>query len=236
MLDQAADTAEKVLFDCPDSQGVHKYLARMNFYSGLPANVSLSRHIGKVKRRDRRESLIELTRVRSADEVMPVVDRVMRVAQRDFGSRQILRAFCVAVSELLENAVEHACSPIGGLVAAQRYETSRLELMVVDLGRGIKDSLAQNPSYAELTELGAIRRALEDGVSSLDDPGRGGGLPNLVSSAGTVPRASVRISSGEGEVDMRWVGGDPVRLERKREQAATGTWIYVRLENFSHEQ
>lgn len=49
LVDHAAERADRVVFDCPIDADVHGYLARMNFYGQLPANVALfalSRNFG----------------------------------------------------------------------------------------------------------------------------------------------------------------------------------------------
>lgn len=232
VLEVASRVAARVTFECPSSLGVHRYLQRMNFYADLPSNITLTRPVLPASHRDRGDSLIELTSISSEAQTSQLVRRVMRVAQRDFGSAAILQAFCVAVSETLENAAEHANSEIGALISAQRYETSRLELMVVDIGQGVRRSLAKNPRYADLGDMEALRRSLDDGVSAVEQEGRGGGLPDLINRARSVAWSQVVIRSGKAEVSIEQYGDLVAIQPQSLSVEVTGTWIYVRLESF----
>lgn len=150
-----------------------------------------------------------------------------------FDSRlgRMLHAFGAAFGETLANAVEHAHSRFGALVCAQRYETKRLELSVVDLGIGIRQSLARNPSYRTLDDAAAVRCALQQGVSGVELPGRGTGLSELVVRAGHVPRAVIRLLSGTAGVDVHPIEPDPIYYDSSHVVEVPGTWIHVRLES-----
>jgi len=170
LVDHAAGLARCVVFDCPVNDDVHRYLARVDFYANLPSNVMLSRPVPSLRRRDRRERLIEVVRIRTPDDVESLIRRVWDVAKAHFGGGSVAVVCATAVAAATENVIDHARSPIGALVCAQRYQRIGLELAVVDLGRGIPTTLRQNPTHARLTDLEAVERAIEDGVSSVQDP------------------------------------------------------------------
>ena len=87
-----------------------------------------------------------------------------------------------AAGELGQNVVEHAGSPVGGFIAAQRYKAGapeeRIVVAVGDAGVGIRESLRAR--YGDMPDGEAIRRAIQWNVSSVPDEGRGQGLPGVV--------------------------------------------------------
>jgi hypothetical protein len=92
---------------------------------------------------------------------------------------EVVNQLFEATGELGLNVVEHAGSPAGGFVAAQRYKAGmpedRIIVAVGDVGVGIRESL--RPRYGDMTEDEAIRRAIQWHVSRIPDEGRGQGLP-----------------------------------------------------------
>jgi len=91
------------------------------------------------------------------------------------------------IDEVIINALTHAESKIGCIVAGQAFpRTGKVEITCVDLGQTIKTHLRRNPKYAEVTEHGAaIVRATELGVTGTvgvnrwGDPNSGCGLAEL---------------------------------------------------------
>jgi hypothetical protein len=231
LLDHAGATSGRVVFHCPTNADVHRYLSRMDFYEGLPRNIQLTVPVPALRRRDRRGRLIEVVRIRTADDVEALMDRVWEVAKAKYGTGSVAKACATAIAAATENTLDHAQSPIGALVSAQTYTRSGgLELAVVDLGCGIPATLSGNPAHAGLSDLDALERALEDGVSSATEAGRGAGLAELVRGIGRVGTASLRIASGRAELNMGWQGGQERRNRTVPAYTVRGTWIAVRLE------
>jgi hypothetical protein len=230
LIDHAASLAGEVVFDCPVNLDVHGYLGRVDFYDDLEENVRLTRRPPRQRRQDRRDQLIEVVRVRTADDVEALTDRVWDVAKAHCGSGRTAKAFATAIAAATENVIDHAQSPIGALVAAQRYANRGLELAVVDLGRGIPVTLRENGVYAGLTDLQAVERALEDGVSSVTDEGRGAGLAELVHGVAEAGNATLRVSSGQAELTLGWNARQRRPYRAALHPAAHGTWISVRLD------
>lgn len=230
LIDHAAANADRVEFDCPIKSDVHCYLERVDFYKDLPENVELSRDRPRLGRWDRREQLIELVRIRSTEEVEQLMDRAWQVAKGQVGPGRVAKAFATAIGAATENVVDHARSPIGALVAAQRYTRTGLELAVVDLGEGIPTTLGRNPAHRGLGDLEAVERSLEDGVSSVGDAERGIGLWDLVGAVGRGENATLGIGSGRADLTLSWQRGRPTRNRATPACAIPGTWIWVRLE------
>ena len=231
LVDHAAAHAGRVEFDCPANSSVHRYLERVDFYKHLPENVELSLPRPHLGRWDTRDQLIELVRIRSCDDVEDLMNRVSRVVSGQVGRGHVAKTFATAIGAATENVVDHARSPIGALVAAQRYQRTGLELAVVDLGEGIPTTLARNPDHDGLGDLGAVERSLEDGVSSVtDDDGRGTGLWELVEAVARAENATLGIGSGRADLRLSWERGLRSRNAAVPSYAIPGTWIWVRLE------
>jgi anti-sigma regulatory factor (Ser/Thr protein kinase) len=231
LIDWAAQVAGRVVFQSPVNGDLHRYLARVNFYTDLPGNVEITQPVPALKRRDRRERLLELARIRTVHDVEALFGRVSDIARGQFGAGSAAAQACAtAVAAATENAVEHADSPIGALVSAQRYQGTGLELAVVDLGRGIPATLRQNPRHSELSDLDAVQHALRDGVSWLEEEGRGAGLAELVRDVGRVGRATLRLSSGAAELTLGWDASLASVNQSIPASHVRGTWIAVRLD------
>ena len=229
LIEYAARQSEEVVLDCPTDRDVHVYLERIDFYKDLPSNVALSHPRPEVRRKDRRADLIEVTRIASEEDVGTLMERVSTVAKPQLGSGPVANAFTTAVTEATENVVSHADSPIGAVVAAQRYDRTGLELSVIDLGAGIPATLARNPAHRGLADLAAIERALEDGVSSINEPGRGAGLWRLAEAVCRGRNATLVIGSGNGELGLAWENGRRRRYAAVPAIGIRGTWIWIRI-------
>lgn len=228
LLGYAADLVERVEFECPVDPNVHNYLERMNFYADLPANVTLSRSRPRLRRRDLCEQLIELTPIATVEDVEELMERVNVVARAHSGNRRLAKAFATAVAAAAENVVDHAESPEGAVVGAQRYKPCGLELAVVDLGAGIPATLARNPRHAGLADREAIERSLEEGVSSLGDD-RGIGLWEFSENVARAGSSTFGIASGGAEITVSNHLGKSQLSSTTPPHEIVGTWIWVRL-------
>lgn len=90
------------------------------------------------------------------------------------------RAIRICLDEICENVVHHADTPLGGFGAAQGWPRSpsrQFEIGIVDLGVGVRASLAKNPLYADMDDDAlAIDAALQPSVTSTPDRNAGIGL------------------------------------------------------------
>jgi anti-sigma regulatory factor (Ser/Thr protein kinase) len=125
-------------------------------------------------------------------------------------------AIYVALSELAENVGFHADTALGGFAVAQSWRARpEIELAIVDLGVGIRTSLAKIETYADIDDdVTAIKTALEPLVTSRPGTNRGFGLAftrGLLRGNG----GELMVRSGAGAV---YSGGSDL-------EAAFGTWF-----------
>jgi hypothetical protein len=224
----AARVARLVEFYCPVNSSVHGYLSRVNFYSNLPDNVQLNRPAADQKRWDRSRTLIELTAIQDGKSVCDLMAHAAELVERHFGNQQLGESVGIAVGVLCENVLEHAETPIQGLLAAQRYREG-VELSIVDIGRGIPASLRDNPLYADLSDPEAVRAALSAGVSGIAEEGRGGGLPQLLDGCRQLRGARLRILTGTAHIAVEQRKGVEEVVPTSLHVPVTGTWVYVRF-------
>jgi anti-sigma regulatory factor (Ser/Thr protein kinase) len=226
VVESAALVADVVRLACPVDPDVHGYLSYMNLFEGLPDNVRINRPAISFRRLGRSKTLIELAPIRDSARVDEFMERTSELLMREYGPGRGFH-MAAAIAEVAANVIDHAQARVAGQVCAQRYRHG-LDIAIGDVGVGIPASLRANPAFGSLTDVEAIRRALDQGVSSLIDPDRGLGLPELVHRSRQL-RGYVRILSGSAgvEVDHRYP------RERIKPNTynfrAIGTWIFLRF-------
>jgi len=166
----------------PEEPDVRSWLSRMHFGDALEAfDVHVVGDLPRVVERDRRDALIELQRFKDAHGSDRLASFVWEWLEGGADGEVVNQLF-EATGELGANVVEHAGSPSGGFVTAQRYKAGtpdeRIIVAVGDVGIGIRESL--RPRYGEMTDDVAIARAVQWNVSRVPDKGRGQGLPGVV--------------------------------------------------------
>jgi hypothetical protein len=181
----------------PEDADVRSWLSRMHLGDVLDAfEVRVEGGLPRVAERDRRDTLIELERFRDAHGSHRLAAFVWERLEGGADGEVVNQLF-EATGELGLNVVEHAGSPAGGVVAAQRYRAGtpeeRIIVAVGDVGIGIRESL--RPRYGEMTDDEAIGRAVQWHVSRIRDEGRGQGLPGVVDGVRGL-RGTVWIRSG----------------------------------------
>ena len=174
----------------PEHTDVTSYLSRMHFYEA-------ARDIFEVHGAARRaqgggsDVLLEITPIRSHDDVHSIVDRVQERAGAILSKElhyPIAAAvqFSVMLSEVCQNIIEHSESD--GWVAAQRYDWKQrlgrkvVVIAVMDLGVGFRGSMASEHGtrYADRwSDAAALEGAFLQGKSRFADPGRGQGLQQI---------------------------------------------------------
>lgn len=166
----------------PEEPDVRSWLSRMHLGDVLEAfDVHVEGELPRVAEHDRRDALIELQRFRDAHGSDRLASFIWERLQGGADGEVVNQLF-EATGELGANVVEHAGSPSGGFVAAQRYKAGtadeRIIVAVGDAGIGIRESL--RPRYGDMTDDAAIRRAVQWHVSRVPEEGRGQGLPGVV--------------------------------------------------------
>jgi hypothetical protein len=133
-----------------------RYLTRMKLFEalGLEAPTSIQEHEAAGR-------FIPITQIETPQQLSNfLVDMVPLL----HATRDEVEPIQYVISELVRNVLEHSASPIGAVLCAQYYATSkRLALGVADRGIGIRSSLEWN--YPVHTDMAAIMLALRPGVT-----------------------------------------------------------------------
>ena len=128
---------------------------------------------------------------------------------RDRVDPQVLAAITEGVWEIVANALEHSgsdASVMAQVYSAQRGRRpdhkNRVQLVIGDVGRGIRASFLESGAREPQTDLEAIDLALRYLVSSIvDDPGRGQGLSTTMEQVVGLGGQMV-IRSGTGKISI----------------------------------
>jgi hypothetical protein len=166
----------------PEHPDVSTWLSRMHLGDVLDAfGVRVGGGLPRVAERDRRDTLIELQRFDDSHGSDRLATFIWERLEGGADGEVVNQLF-EATGELGQNVVEHAGSPVGGFVAAQRYKAGapeeRIIVAVADVGIGIRESL--RPRYGDMTDGEAITQAIRWNISSVPEEGRGQGLPGVV--------------------------------------------------------
>lgn len=139
-------------------------------------------------------------------------DEVVQAWDRQFGGIQVGLSGKIAdhLDEVIRNALSHAESAIGCIVAATVYpQTKRVEVAVLDLGQTIRGHLTKNPKYVNIkTDEEAIELATHEGITGtpagslnkLGEPNSGIGLYELRSYCENQGGGDLTILSGNAMV------------------------------------
>ncbi|AHY45652.1 Histidine kinase-, DNA gyrase B-, and HSP90-like ATPase [Rubrobacter radiotolerans] len=195
-------------------RNVAAYLERMDFFRLFGGRVEVHPDVSSLEERERHNpgTLQELINFHTEEEIPRIINRISEILK---GKEYLLRervAICSTLSEICANAAEHGTSSFGAFAAVQAYNHivsgsrragEEVIISIADGGPGIRETLARNPQYKDHTETDneAIRHALEMGVSSTGELGRGGGL-TLVAQISARSGGSLSIRSGAGRVTV----------------------------------
>ncbi len=202
---------------------VLNYLSRMDLFEHLGVNYKeqFTRHneIGR---------FIPLRLIRDFTDVTQATDAICELVIHQFeNAHEFLPALEWAVNEVIDNVYNHACITTPAAICGQFYpKNKRLEIAIVDSGRGIKASLAE--SFDLPDDEAAIGKAMQRGITRNKDEGQGNGL------AGT--REIVLKNGGSLRV---WSGNSQYHISKGVEQGfhriptmqGTGVLIKLNTEN-----
>jgi len=151
--------------------------------------------------------LLELSVFRDASSIPALLETIWWALHHRLKYRKLEAFdFCIALSEICQNVVQHNDSKVSGFIAMQVYRSKGqrfLEMAVGDDGVGLRDSLSRNPSHQDIvSDLNAIRLALRQGISEFDDRTRGNGLP-LLTHLIFKHAGSITVRSGRGKLYVR---------------------------------
>jgi anti-sigma regulatory factor (Ser/Thr protein kinase) len=118
----------------------------------------------------------------------------------------VLQALSEGLWELVANALEH--SEAQAILMGQVYRggeppdhDDRVQVVIGDAGRGIRESFARGTAYGPKDDRKAIEHALEYLVSSVEDPGRGQGLTTTLEEV-TALGGKLAVRSGTAKVTV----------------------------------
>ena len=150
---------------------VHAYMNRMDFYQhfGIVLQSTL--------RKPRNTDLLEIKGLTSIGDSATVTTLLMGILEKHVGDQGgIHDGMEFALPEVIDNIFDHSGSPIGGIICAQTYpRANRLEVAIVDTGKGIFASIKENGQYADLRSHGeAILEAVKRNSTSKPNGGHSG--------------------------------------------------------------
>lgn len=157
----------------PDDDGVAQYLARMDVLDPDALGVATPGSRGEPV------GFRECRRFTTLDECVATSGSLVdAIGERVELPRPSRNALVSCIAELAENVVFHADSRDGGYAAAQSWpQRNAIEVGIVDLGRGIRASLAAHPAHAGLgDDVDAIESAFRLGVTATPERNSGQGL------------------------------------------------------------
>ncbi|WP_419163576.1 hypothetical protein [Candidatus Palauibacter sp.] len=210
------------LIEPPQDAEVRSYINRMHFWPAAAEVFDLKTLPSRPP--SITDALIEVTTIRSHEDVHAVVEGVRERAQRILHTRlgypkPAVIHFSVMLSEVCQNILEHARSI--GWVCAQRYRWQRrlgrdvIVLAVMDVGVGFEGSLGAEHArrYGESwSAASALEAAFLRGESRFPEPGRGQGLQAIRRQV-IKWNGAIRIRSGDAVIARvpEWDDAEPLR-------------------------
>jgi anti-sigma regulatory factor (Ser/Thr protein kinase) len=178
---------ERPILTVPQDEDASRYWARAGFFRHAADFFELHGKVPRPSKSGRSETLLDVTPVRTPEDVHRVVDVISAGATPILGGLGLetnaTMRFSMALAEACQNVVEHA--EAGGWVAVQAYTFRRrlgrrvVVIAVSDAGIGFRRSLegAHARRFGDRWGDGtALEAALIQGVSRFRDPGRGQGF------------------------------------------------------------
>lgn len=228
-IDQAA-----IAFLCEWGMAHHANGRQIGFYGDENTLRYLSRldvfqhtefaYVERFERHPEAGRFIPARLVISDEDVFQANNAICDMVMRQFDNAgSFLPAMEWAIYEMIDNIRLHSETPVPGVITAQYYpQRHRLDIAIVDAGRGIKASLEQSQKLWSHGD--AISRAILRGVTRDPDVGQGNGM------AGTCE--IVHLNGGELHI---WTGNADFTIKGKRQAFKTippvpGTGIFLRLD------
>ena len=171
------------------------YLARMNFHRVL--GLTEPDH-GRLPDAGR---FIPIMLIRDDDDVFKTVNAISDIVLQQFdNAREFLPAFEWAINEIIDNIFVHSQTKSPGIVCAQLFpQLKRLNIAVCDSGIGLRGSLGN--TFELNTDIAAIEKALERGVTRDSNIGQGNGMAGSLEII-TKNKGSISVSSGSAQYKM----------------------------------
>lgn len=143
---------------------VNRYVQRVNFFNSCPELVGLREEA--FRRHDPSGRFVPITEIHKMDDTDAVSQKIIQVI---FSQESVQGETTVkyALSELVDNALQHSSSLIGCVVQAQQYRNDFVDGVLLDCGIGVRRHLSGNREIAKdiTSDEKAVLKALEPYVS-----------------------------------------------------------------------
>jgi anti-sigma regulatory factor (Ser/Thr protein kinase) len=192
LLCLAQSRVEKPDFAPPEDDSTASYWARSNFFRYAEELYTMRGTTPRPRASGDSDVLLEVTPVAKSEDVHAIVDRIQEKATQILTTKLDLEpratmGFAMTLSEACSNIIEHAGR--GGWVMVQRYNWAKrrvgrdvVQIAVCDAGIGFRKSLENSRARAladRWDDAIALECGVIQGVSRLQDPGRGQGLKGI---------------------------------------------------------
>jgi anti-sigma regulatory factor (Ser/Thr protein kinase) len=135
-------------------------------------------------------------------EQQDAVESVLDIVLRNMSlSRDVIKALEWSINEVTDNVLNHALSPLGGLVQVSTFrDEHKIKFVVADAGRGIPTAMRDAfPRIGD--DAKAIGEAVKAGVTSIPESGQGNGLAGTLRIA-KCAGGSFKIASGRAQLSV----------------------------------
>lgn len=154
--------------------------------------------------------------------IYTVYQRVIETLTRHINiETTLLQALNYCFYEILDNVLIHSGKELGTVITYYNPQGHILSLLVADDGQGIRNSLAENAKYANLSEPESLEMCIRDSVT--DGKGMGFGL---YTTSLLIRDAGLRFDIRSGTHTLRLQEGMPVIFKSDLWQ---GTIVYLQL-------
>ena len=114
----------------------------------------------------------------------------------------VLQGLAYCFYEVMDNVIIHSGKTCGTVIMEYIQDKNRIKILVADDGIGVKASLSNNPDFADISEIEALRSCIEDRVTS----GKGMGF-GLFSTACLVKTAGTKLLVHSGGHELLYEDG-----------------------------
>jgi hypothetical protein len=153
-----------------EAQDAVRYLTRMDFFT---REIRWCRELGfEVNRYDATGRFLPIRNMREQRETPEVAKRIVQCLEiKNHASANTIK---YALSEIIDNALQHSESPAGTYVTAQLFpKLDCVDAVIADTGIGLRGHLARHPQFRGLNDdIEALRIALTPNVTGVYIPDR----------------------------------------------------------------
>ena len=133
----------------------------------------------------------------------------------------VLQAMSYCFYEILDNVLTHSHKELGTVITHYDHANHILSFLVADDGIGVRESLAENDKYSDISEPDALRMCIKDSIT--DGKGMGFGL---YSTSLLARDAGLRFEVRSGHHTLLVQDGEESTSESELWQ---GTVVYLQL-------